>query len=140
MSAAYFIRQKAKRLIRKALIVSYHPQISSSPKPGGTRSGMPDHVREFFESYGLNNATKGREALTNADIDIHDRVAAAMASKHLDEYRAILWARAAKVAWKRIIPQLSMPERSAKRFYAQGLMTFAQVYGLNAVAEMREAA
>lgn len=139
-SPTYRIRQNTAKLIRTGLIVGYHPQLTKDPRPAGIKSTMPEHVRDFFESYGLNNAIKGRPPLTNADISIHDRVVAAMASRHLAEYRDLLWSVAARVPWKRILPEMKMPERSAKRRYAQGLMIFAQVYGLGAVAEMREAA
>ena len=133
----YLVRDTAKRLIRTALIVGYHPNITSDPRPAKLRSAMPEHVREYFESYGLNSAVKGFGELTGKRIDIHDAVMAAMASPHLDEYRQILWARAALAPWKKIAPRMNLPERSAKRFYAQGLMIFATVYGLVAASTYR---
>jgi hypothetical protein len=104
---------------------------------------MPEHIRDYFESYGLNHAVKGFGTLTGARIDIHDAVVAAMASRHLDDYRSLIWARAALVPWKRLLPKMQMPERSAKRFYAEGLTIFATVYGLiavNAVQQQERAA
>lgn len=140
MTDTYVIRQTAKKLIRTALIVGYHPQLAADPRPARLRSNMPEHVRDFFESYGLNHAVKGFGELTGRRIDIHDNVIAAMASAHLDEYRELLWARAAGAAWKKIAPKMKMPDRSVRRMYAQGLMVFATVYGLVNFAEMRAAA
>lgn len=140
MSSTYTIRETCKRHIRLALIVAYHPQLTGDPRPERLKSNMPEHVREYFESYGLNQAVKGFGPLTGARIDIHDKVHAAMANKHLEPYRSLIWARAALVPWKKIIPAMKMPERSAKRVYAQGLMTFATVYGLVQLNEVRAAA
>lgn len=137
-SASWVIRNTAKKHIRTALIVGYHPQLTSDPRPARLKSNMPEHVREYFESYGLNSAVKGFGMLTGARIDIHDAVVAAMASRHLDDYRSLIWARAANVSWKRLLPKLKMPERSAKRFYAEGLTIFATVYGLIACEAIQQ--
>ncbi|CAN0355940.1 unnamed protein product, partial [Phaeothamnion confervicola] len=95
------------------------------PRPAKVRSNMPEHVREYFESYGLNHAVKGFGILTGARIDVHDKAHAAMLNKHMEPYRDLLWARAANIPWKKLQPKLQMPHRSALRFYAQGLMAFA---------------
>ena len=142
-TAAYTIRETAKKHLRTALIVAHHPQCASDPRPARLKSNMPEHIRDYFESYGLNQAVKGFGDVSGRRMDIHDAVAAAMASKHLDGYREILWARAALISWKKILPKMKMPERSAKRHYAQGLTIFATVYGLiavNAVQQQERAA
>jgi hypothetical protein len=137
-SASWVIRNTAKKHIRTALIVGYHPQLTSDPRPARLKSNMPEHIRDYFESYGLNHAVKGFGTLTGARIDIHDAVVAAMASRHLDEYRSLIWARAANVPWKKIVPGMGCGMRMAKYRYSQGLTVFAVTYGLVAVNAMHE--
>jgi hypothetical protein len=141
---AYEVRQQAKKIISRALIVGYHPQIASDPRPARMRSNMPDYVRDYFESYGLNHAIKGSGALTNEHISIHDAAVAAMASPHLTpDARGLLWALAAGLPWKKIMCQvdyMGTPLRTLERRYAQSLMLFAQAYAVEGAHLMRRAA
>jgi hypothetical protein len=130
LSEAALIRRKIIKDVRLALIVG-HALSPAGTRPAPYRSNMPDYVREYFESYGLERATVGRFVPTNADISVHDAVHAAMMSYRLcDQDRRLLWARAARMPWERLIKQLYMPERTLKRHYSQALMVFGVAYGL----------
>lgn len=142
-SAAAVVRATLKRDIRTAWIVARTLR-ERGCWPAKFKSTMPDVVREFFESYGLEKEKIGNLPPSNREITVHDAVHAAMASVKLCDYdRRILWARAAKVGWKDIIKQTYIPERTLKRHYAQALMTFGVAYALvrpERGQEIREAA
>jgi hypothetical protein len=129
-SGAAVVRANIKRDIRTAWIVA-HTLRERGCWPAKFRSNMPDVVREFFESYGLEKEKIGNLPPSNKAIDIHDAVHIAMASKKLCDYdRLLLWRRAANMGWKDIIRETYIPERTLKRHYAQALMIFGVAFGL----------
>ncbi|MCA3704268.1 MAG: hypothetical protein INF12_14695 [Methylobacterium sp.] len=138
-SEAAVIRRKIIKDIRLALIVSYCLP-STGTRPAHVKSNMPEYVREYFESYGLDRAKIGRLNPSNADISTHDAVMSAMLSHKLcDQDRRLLWARAAHMPWKQLVNNSYIPERTLKRHYAQALMAFAVAYGLVQIGLRRAA-
>ena len=142
-SAAAVIRATLKRDIRTAWIVA-RTRKEPGCWPAQYRSSMPEIVREFFESYGLEKEKIGNLPPSNRDIDVHDAVHAAMASHKLVAHdRHLLWARAAKIGWKQLVRETYIPERTLRRHYSQALMAFGVAYALvrpERAQEIKEAA
>ncbi len=71
--------QHVRAYVRDAMDILKRLPMPSGGMPGGHHSGMPDVVREFFESYGnaaVTEALERRVAPTAAEISALDRVLA----------------------------------------------------------------
>jgi hypothetical protein len=105
-----------ERLLREAQNTA-HTCSGRGVWPAGFQSVMPDYIRDYFESYGLDKARIGSLPPTGRQLDNLDLVNAAMMTPDLSpEDRAILWAHAGGQRWKRIVSRMCIPERTLRRY------------------------
>lgn len=93
-------------------------------KPAGYQSAQPKPVRDWWENYGQEAASKGRavHALSRAAITRLDFALVLIGGAQLTEIqRHTVWKRAERKQWKQISYELDTPIRTLQREYFKAL-------------------
>jgi hypothetical protein len=93
-------------------------------KPAGYQSAQPAPVRNWWEAYGQEPASRGRaqHALSRAAISRLDFALVLIGGAQLTALqRNIVWDRAYRLMWKQIAAKYGRDERVARRLHANAL-------------------
>ena len=133
LAASGYVRRGRKRdwrdgveaLLRQAQITAHTCRVSGV-WPASFKSCMPDYIRDYFESYGLDKVKIGNAPPTSKQLDNLDLVNCAMMTPGLSrDERGIMWAHAGNQRWKVIVSRMYLNERTLRRYRNAALATFA---------------